>query len=417
MTKLRSVRLTFFCIAVLNVATLTGCLGERQSTVYTEYGKIRGKSAGTSVNGVSVLADILRDQGHSVARYGRLSPRIERYDTLIWFPENKNCPSDEAVEYLEQWLNNGYRRTLIYVGYDFAGEIDFYRQTVAQAKGEQKERVMRALAEAQMQDDRKRYHDNSDNWRIAFAGGRPNDTSCRWFDLEVEQRELCNDLDGPLTENLSTKSMSSLQTQAWLVPRESYLDSHPGRKLETLLDADDRPFAFRYYEEPPDPDLYWASENRLVFVTNAGFLTNYALIETENRQLANNLIEQIEPYSDVLFLESGTDGIEISESDYDAHNTWAWITKKPLCYMVPHVLAWGVLFCFTFYPIFGRPKQTVNTRNRSFGDHIGALARLSSRHLTLSTARLKVRKYLNTDDGTSTKQSNVSKSSEDRVSR
>ena len=118
MTKLRSVRLTFFCIAVLNVDTLAGSLGERKSTVYTEYGKIRDKSAGTSVNGVSVLADILRDQGHSVARYGRLSPRIERYDTLIWFPENKNCPSDEAVEYLEQWLNNGYQRTLIYVGYD-----------------------------------------------------------------------------------------------------------------------------------------------------------------------------------------------------------------------------------------------------------------------------------------------------------
>ena len=147
-------------------------------------------------------------------------------------------------------------------------------------------------------------------------------------------------------------------------------------------------------------------------------VTLHVKLNDSGRLTKSNLkIEQIEPYSDVLFLESGTDGIEISESDYDAHNTWAWITKKPLCYMVPHVLAWGVLFCFAFYPIFGRPKQTVNTRNRSFGDHIGALGRLSSRHLTLSTARLKVRKYLNTDDGTSTKQSNVSKSSEDRVSR
>jgi hypothetical protein len=211
--------------------------------------------------------------------------------------------------------------------------------------------------------------------------------------------------------------MPSLQTQAWLNPRESYLDSQPGRKLETLLEVNERPFAFRYYEEPADEDQYWASENRLVFVTNAGFLTNYGLIKAGNRQLAANLVDQIEPYSDVLFLESDEYGIEISESDYDAHNNWAWITKKPLCYMVPHFLAWGVLFCFVFYPIFGRPKRTVEARDRSFGDHIGAIGRLSSRHLNLSTAREKVREYLKMDEGAPKKHINVSKSSEDRVSR
>ncbi len=385
--------------------------------MYTEYGKVRGKSAGTSINGVSVLADMLRDRGHSVARYGRLSPKIERYDTLIWFPQNKNCPSDEAVARLEQWLDNGYQRTLIYVGYDFAGEIDLYRQLVDQAKGEQKERVMRALAEAQMQEDDRRYGDDSDDWRITFTGGKPTDTRCRWFELEIDRRNTSDDLDGPLTENLRSKSMPSLQTQAWLNPRESYLDSQPGRELETLLEVNERPFAFRYYEERADEDNYWASENRLVFVTNAGFLTNYSLIEAGNRQLASNLADQIEPYSDVLFLESDEYGIEISESDYDAHNNWAWITKKPLCYMVPHFLAWGVLFCFVFYPIFGRPKRTVDTRDRSFGDHIGAIGRLSSRHLNLSTAREKVREYLKMDEGAPKKHINVSKSSEDRVSR
>jgi hypothetical protein len=385
--------------------------------VYTEYGKVRGKSAGTSVNGVSVLADMLRDRGHSVARYGRLSPKIERYDTLIWFPQNKNCPSNEAVARLEQWLDNGYQRTLIYVGYDFAGEIDLYRQLVDQAKGEQKERVMRALAEAQMQEDDRRYGDDSDDWRITFTGGKPTDTRCRWFELEIDRRNTSDDLDGPLTENLRSKSMPSLQTQAWLNPRESYLDSQPGRKLETLLEVNERPFAFRYFEEPADEDNYWAAENRLVFVTNAGFLTNYGLIKAGNRQLAANLVDQIEPYSDVLFLESDEYGIEISESDYDAHNNWAWITKKPLCYMVPHFLAWGVLFCFVFYPIFGRPKRTVEARDRSFGDHIGAIGRLSSRHLNLSTAREKVREYLKMDEGAPKKHINVSKSSEDRVSR
>ena len=417
MMGLRSARLTLFCVVVLNAAMFTGCIGERGTTVYTEYGKIRGKSAGTSVNGLSVFADTLRERGHSVARYGRLSPKIERYETLIWFPENKDCPSDEAVQRLEEWLNNGYRRTLIYVGYDFAGEIELYRQLVSQAKGEQKERAMRSLAEAQMREDGKLYNDNSLDWRIAFTGGKPRDDKCRWFKLETDQRQSSSDLAGPLTDNLSTKSTPSLQTQSWLAPRDSYLASYPRRQLETLLDVDERPFAFRYFDEPASENQYWASENQLVFVTNAGFLANYGLVDAGNRQLANNLIERIEPHSGVLFLESGTGGIEISESDYDGHNTWSWITKKPLCYMVPHFLSWGVLFCFVFYPVFGRPKRVTNTRNRSFGDHINAIARLSSRHLNLSSARSKVRDYLNATEGVPTKHIKVSKSSEDRVSQ
>ena len=184
-----------------------------------------------------------------------------------------------------------------------------------------------------------------------------------------------------------------------------------------MLEVDERPFAFRFYEELAEEDPNWYPANKLVFVTNAGFLTNYGLIEAGNRQLASNLVDQIEPNSDVLFLESDEYGIEISESDYDAHNNWAWITKKPLSYMVPHFLAWGVLFCFVFYPIFGRPKRTTNTRDRSFGDHVGAIGRLSSRHLKLSTAREKVREHLQADEGARKKHINVSKSSEDRVSR
>lgn len=416
MTHLRASRLIVCCIAIVTLTATTGCL-EHRDTVYTEYGKLRGNSGGTSVNGVSVLADMLREQGHTVARYGRLSPKIERYETLVWFPANKNCPSDEAVERLEQWLDNGYQRTLIYVGYDFAGEVDYYRLLVNQTEGEQKERAMRALAEAQMQEDARLYNDVSDDWRVMFAGGKPTDDSCRWFDLEIDPRKRSNHIDGPLAETLPPNSLPEIQTQAWLKSRESYLDSHPGRTLDNLLTVDQRPFAFRYHDEPADSDQYWASENQLIFVTNARFLANYGLLDSSNRQLAENLIEHIEPYSDVLFLESDEYGIKVSDSDYDAHNTWSWITKKPLSYMVPHFLAWGVLFCFAFYPIFGRPKRTNNDRNRSFGDHVAAIARLSGRHVSLKAARAKVREYLNADEGIPAKQHKVSKSSGENVSQ
>ncbi len=416
MTRLRSSCLPVCVIAIVSLTATIGCF-EQRDTVHTEYGKIRGESGGTSVNGVSVLADMLRERGHAVTRYGRLSPKIERYETLVWFPANKDCPSDEAVDRLEQWLDNGYRRTLIYVGYDFAGEVDYYRQLVDVTEGEQQERALRALAEAQLREDARLYDDVSDDWRVMFVGGKPSDDRCRWFNLEIDQRETSNRLAGPLTETLPSKSRPVMQTRAWLKYRQTYLDSHPGRKLENLLTVDQRPFAFRYYEESGDADNFWVSGNQLIFVNNARFLANYGLIEASNRQLAENLIEYVEPYSDVLFLESDENGIEVSDSDYDAHNSWSWITQKPLCYMVPHFLIWGVLFCFAFYPIFGRPKRTTNDRNRSFGDHIAAIGRLSGRHLSTRAARAKVHDYLKANEAVPKKQHKVSKSSGENVSQ
>jgi hypothetical protein len=102
----------------------------------------------------------------------------------------------------------------------------------------------------------------------------------------------------------------------------------------------------------------------------------------------------------VLFLESGQEGIAVSDSDYDAHHQWAWITKRPLCFMVPHFLVWGVLFCFTFYPIFGRPRTTYNDRFRSIGDHVAASARLLRRYRSIDQVRSDVRKYLDSGDAT-----------------
>jgi hypothetical protein len=68
--------------------------------------------------------------------------------------------------------------------------------------------------------------------------------------------------------------------------------------------------------------------------------------------------------------------------------------------MVPHFLVWGVLFCFTFYPIFGRPRTTYNDRFRSIGDHVAASARLLGRYRSIDQVRSDVRKYLDSGDAT-----------------
>ena len=99
------------------LTVLVGC-GRRQELV-TEYGKVVGDQGGTSVNGTSVLFEMLRENGFRVKRYRKISPRLNRYNTIVWFPNDQGCPSSEATNALENWLTEGYLRTLIYVGRDY----------------------------------------------------------------------------------------------------------------------------------------------------------------------------------------------------------------------------------------------------------------------------------------------------------
>ena len=130
----------------------------------------------------------------------------------------------------------------------------------------------------------------------------------------------------------------------------------------------------------------------MIFISNGSFLLNYGLVNQENRKLASNLIDECS-YGSVLFLESGPDPITVTESDAPpTHNQWAWLNTAPLKYIVPQFFFWGVVFCFVYYPIFGRPRSTAK-RIPDFRRHIDAFGRLLTRSKKPDEARRMIRQY------------------------
>ena len=114
----------------------------------------------------------------------------------------------------------------------------------------------------------------------------------------------------------------------------------------------------------------------MIVVANASFLLNFSLVDPDKEILADCLLDELQAGGEeVLFLESGPQPIAVSDSDYENHNSWAWIAEAPLRYIVPHFLLWGMLFCFVFFPVFGRPRRTAKANNSSFQNHIKAMAK------------------------------------------
>jgi len=376
-------------LTVLLIACLMS-LGCRKSAenLSTEYGKINGVEGGTSINGTSVLADMFSNRGFRVKRRSKISPRIEHCQTLVWFPDSHSCPNSEVTQAINNWLDGGYQRTFIYVGRDYNARADYFNDVLKNAPAAQKEELMRRLAESELERDTV---EDLEFWWVDDL------RSCQWFDRVEGSRSKAKKLSGPMTDfNLSPpwsqedlmqsnyfKQSAEIEVSEMLSPTTaSDWESTP------LLLADGKEFAFqlkRTWGGPP--------EGKIVVVSNGSFLVNYALVDSEHRKLAGSLIDLCDPAGDVMFLESGPGGIKVSDSDTSNHNRWSWIAQAPLCYIVPHFLMWGILFCFVFFPIFGRPRVIKRKSTSSFRSHVNAFGKMMGRTKLPDQAINQIRKY------------------------
>ena len=365
----RLVRSSSWLLLILFVA---GC--NRNKELVSEYGKVAGEKGGISVNGTSVLYSMFRERGFRTKRLRKISPRLNRYDTVIWFPDNYQSPSPEAVEALQNWLDEGLGRTLIYVGRDFDAEIDYYTQLLAIAGPKDREEIVRSLVEAKMKQDS----------RIRRYVGDDTTEFCDWFKIERVPFHKVENVDGILASNVTEETANLSYSTTLQVSGEIVADA--GLSVVPLLDADGVDFVYSV-SEIEDP-----YGNQLIVVNNGSFLLNFGLVNKQNRLLAGGIMDQCSS-KDVVFLESGPTGIQVSNDDIVNHNSWAWIAKPPLSYIAPHFLFWGVVFCFVFFPIFGRPRR-LRTRNyASFRSHISAMGKLLQKSKNTDQALKKVRDY------------------------
>ena len=375
-------RFSFWSIALICLTLLsTGC-NTQPPPLSTGYGKFRGNRHADSVNGTRVLKGMLEDRGVQVDRYDKLSPRIDRYEAIVWFQADFTTPSPEAIERIELWLENGWEREFIFVGRDFtAAEVYWANQLDKAASEEEIRRLRRERASAIVEQDLD-HQDRGFAWGPITVpmGGAPIG-ACDWFETVPHGFQKANDLSGDLANGVTSEDTSVYYDRLWQFPNGSSDHYDP----EPLLVVDGQAFAYAISNE------YFYGGN-VVLVSNGSFLLNYQLVNSENRLLAGNLLDRISHNSRVLFLESGG-GIPIRNSEYESHNQWAWITNPPLRYIVPHFLFWGILFAFVYFPIFGRPKRVKQKSKTDFHDHVSAIGRLIERADSEAVAKSWIATY------------------------
>lgn len=357
-----------------------------------------GRSNDASINGVSAFANFLRERGHAVTRQTRLSSRLDDCNTIFWAPDNRNMPPEDIVGWLENWLAEDSKRTLIYVGHGYRSNVEFHRDILKNAPIEEREAWKRELAEALIESD-----DDESAWFNPTFSGKPF-----WFetnkDPKIESRKLAGPWAKGVDENKAQIDIEHIIQPAdfHLNVPETYVDSEEDfdpydyyepqptfrdSKLTTtnLLTVDEVPFAFQIAPEAQP-------NQRLILISNASFLLNLSLIDTENRKLAQHVADAC--HGDVVILESAYRWPAIGGRGNNPQLAWSWIAQPPMSYIVPHFLFWGVLYCFVYFPNFGRSKRIQFHPPKSFSKHVHAVGEILRRSKEHSWARRRIDEYL-----------------------
>ena len=384
------------------LVTLSGC--NDANKLNTKYGKVNKKPL--SINSTSLFAARLRELGYEVTVRNRISPKMDEFNTVFWFPENTRCPSDLATAAIKKWMGENYSfnyqsKTLVYVGADYRADEDYFREIQTSVSPKLKAEALRQLTEAQLATQNRKII-----WNRGNSAGLSK-TSCDWFELEAIKPRKSNLLDGPMASSAGFLEAPELPIEVMMKPKNS--GGYQRWEHESLLSVDGEDMVYRLF----DRGEY--AEDQIIVVQNASFLVNFAAADPNKLALQDQLIATACAAADdgdfgfgfrprVLILESERD-IPIRNTDFVNENSWAWIAEEPLCYIVPHALLWGVLFCFVYFPIFGRPQRLPKPSTTSFRNHINAVAKQLSRSGGKLQAQQTIEQYQESLTGSSKKNS------------
>ncbi len=358
--SLRLVALHTPLLAIL----LAGCSRD----IDTLYGRREGLGASASVNGTAVLGEMFEQAGHRVYSWQTLSPRLsQRADCIVWFPDDFQPPSKEVRQWLEEWLAEKPERTLVYVGRDFDAAMWYWQHVLPNTPAEQ-----RPLVAERLQAAKTRFRERRDL-------DKNTEKDCGWFTLNDSQpmrqvQKITSDpqwLDGVDASRLEIELRRRLS---------------PPTDAEVLLKSGDDVLVSRQTIE----------QGHLIVVANGSFLLNLPLVNHEHRKLAGRLIDEVGSTAKrVAFLESGSGGPAIRDRDpaAAAPTGLEMFDAWPTNWILLHLTALGVIFCFSRWPIFGRPGSSEANGASDFGRHIDALAQLLKRSRDRDYATEKIEHY------------------------
>lgn len=373
-TRASARRLLFLLVALLSLP-IVGC--GNQSELDTTYGRSRGAHR-LSLNGTAVLAEMFEQQGMTISSWRRLSPKLEKEDVLIWMPDSYEVPSQTEIDFLEEWLENEPGRTLVYVGREYDAALDYWREILPMAGGEQRLRVRREIAKLEAK-------------QFAELQERPADATCDWFTLsrQLPPQEI-RSLSGPWSREAGVSDADLHVFSKLTLPKVDRDDEADGwtywDESRVLLSSNDRVLAGQISRPT------W-SGSRIIIVQNGAWLLNLPLVDARHRALASQLVEACQPAQRVCFLESDHHGLRVAESDNQLPLLLRMFTVPPMDMVALHATFLGILYCFAIMPIFGRPRRLPDEATSDFGKHVAAVGDLLERGQDTAYAHNQIKHY------------------------
>jgi len=347
------------------------------------YGRRRGVEGGTSVNGTGVLAKMFESAGYRVTTWNRLSPGLEGYDVIVWAPDDFCPPTQEQRDFLRRWLTQEDNRTLVYIGRDYDAAITYWQKMKPGAPPGQAAEIARRLATAQANHNTAR-------------GAMPAEEYCDWFTVRRDGplRDV-RTLRGPFSQGIDASKVE-IQIQGRLdQPQQSDLelveDDQPeeeftdfGGWYEPYVERRQLPEVMRVLLESEGDVLvscvsdFYFSESKIIVVTNGSFLLNVPLVNHEHRKLAGKLVAECGSPGKAAFLESGPGGPTVYDKEPGTKYPTGLeaLTVWPIGCILMHLAVVGILVCFCWFPIFGKPRELATGEVSDFGKHIDALGEL-----------------------------------------
>lgn len=344
--------------------------------LHTGYGRRMGSEHRDSVNGTVVLSEMFRQSGRSVTSVEKLSPKLRKFQTIVWFPNDFDVPTADQREFLEQWMSEDSNRTVIYVGRDYDAATAYWSKVLPTAPDSQKEEIKRRLAEAKS--------------KFSQSSARmPKDAYARWFVTRDGKPRKITKLEGDWATGIDASKVDiSLNTRLDAPQKKDRPKGtdHTIPNFEPLLTSEGEPLVTRVTE----PDDAWGYGGQVIVVSNGSMLLNYPLINHENRKLAGKLIAECEPMGAVAFLESEEGGPVIEKKGNEKPSA-AW--PFPLNAIVFHLVMLSLVYCLARTAIFGRARELPTESPSDFGKHIAALGKLMQRTKDQAYAYARLQQY------------------------
>jgi hypothetical protein len=359
-------------LLVVGCSSLTGCLPSAE--IETTYGRRRGDGA-DSVNGTLVLASMFEQAGFLVSSWRRLSPKLEKEQVIVWAPDRFEVPVHEEIAYFETWLENAPGRTLVYVGRNYDGAIEYWEKLLEQTAGPQRLPVRQRWAQAK-------------SAHVTRRQSESGSADCAWFslDYDVPARRI-RSVTGRLTDQGGEQPVD-LQSGCELTPVAVSDDSEWVSTWDVvpLLSGGGRLLCAQLTRDR-------GNGSRIIVVADGSWLLNLPQVSHPNRRLAAGLIELCGPPGRACFLESERNVLEIAESDAELPLMLQLFTVWPINLFMLHLVLAGLIYCFYACPIFGRPRHLPDERLSDFGKHIAAVGELLERGQDFAYAKAQIDQY------------------------